>query len=131
VDDSTLYSTIAQVLPLFVLALAAERRFGVHERSTGPTIDAIVGIAFLTSCAIGELGAFAGLTHPSSSNKSAAEIGLGFASLFLFADLIWAQVSAHKAHDRPTAERIAVHVIGTAVIAAGAVLLLLAYLATL
>lgn len=125
-EDTTLYATIAQVLPLFVLALALERRtFGAHERSTDPTWDAGLGIALITMAAIGEFACFAALAdHPTHSTRTAAEISLGFTGVFLFADLIWGQVTAHSGHETGVWQRrlvraFAAVVVGSAIVFLG------------
>lgn len=98
-DDSTLYATIAQVLPLFVLALALERRFGVHDNSNDPTIDAVIAITLLVAAALGEFACFVALAgEPSRSTRITAEIALGITGLFLLGDLITGQVGNYARH---------------------------------
>lgn len=124
-DDSTFYATIAQVLPLFVLALALERRtFGAHEKSAEPTLDALLGISIITTAAIGEFACFSALAGtPSHSTRTTAEVALGLTGVFLLGDLVWSQVSAHAEHNTPKWQRRLIIGFGGLVIAAAAVFL--------
>lgn len=128
--DSTFFSTAAQVLPLFALTLAAERRLGVHERSTDPTLDAVIGIALIASVGIGEYSALAALTgRPTHAEATGVEISLGLSGVLLLIDLVARQVSAHKAHHVGRWQRRLVLALATAVIAGAAVVLLVGALA--
>lgn len=130
--DNTLYSTVAQVLPLFLLALALERsKFGVHEESTDPTLDACIAIGILGAAALGEFACFVALAGtPTRSTKLSAEVSLGIAGVALLIELITTQVTAYRkrVNEETTVRRhqwIVSVFAGVVIVSAGAVFLLL------
>lgn len=124
-DDSNLYATIAQVLPLFVLALALERRtLGVREGSDSPTWDAMLGIALLASAAIGEFACFVALAGTANhGTRTTAEVTLGLTGVFLLSDLVGAQLAAYAQHDSKPWERRLVKGLGLVVVTGAALFL--------
>jgi hypothetical protein len=128
----TFYATVATVLPLFVITLSAARRIGVKDGSETPGIDACIGISMLSAMAIGELSSIAALAgSPTSATLHSSELGVGLAGLLLFADLVWAQVTAHAKYERPTWQHRLVCGGGVLVIGVGGVLLVLTWIGDL
>lgn len=129
-DRSALYSTIATVLPLFALALLAERRIGVRERSTDPGLDALLAICLICAAAIGEFGALSALAgNDTHGNRVSAELGLGLAGVVLFADMVWTQVAGYRATTTSRWRLAAMTTFGLTLIGVGALLLGLFWIA--
>lgn len=95
-------------------------------------MDAILGIGLITAAAIGEFAAFDALAgHPTHSNRVAAELGTGFAGLFLYGDLVWSQVRGYTSHNPKAWHRRVLTAGAVTLIGMGALLLTLFWLSVL
>jgi small-conductance mechanosensitive channel len=128
------FGTAAQVIPLFALAVLAERRLRVRGDAEEPTpsvgpdaptlmVSTLLVILFAVSAALAEASALHGLAYrPTLADRHLVIGGLTISGVTLFVDVVLMWIARHQKASGHGWQSIVVVAFGAAVVVTGVLL---------